>query len=714
MGSEVIHAILDEVKTEIFSNSSTVKKFQNIVEILYKRLYVDVCSLYILNHDQKLELYATEGLSKESINKTFLDLDEGLVGQVAKAKRTLIFSNIWNNENFSYKPETAEDPYYTLLGTPIYEQNLLLGILVIQNKSNKSHPEFQINILEIVATFLSKLILSFEFALSYRVKHKYFDVLIDVKYINKQDACGKVIFHNNKFYGLLGTSVSHDLLIINEVLQEVFTSLSEKEKYYYKILNDHYQFCTRIVRYVSNSLMPDISIKKVCNDIIFYMEDDFVLESYIRRISDILIVEYFNKKISTLRVKETKDDYIVVCKNINTNALLSCATAGLKGLIVEDVANSAGAISVASCLCIPVVTGIDNIFDVFTNRSFVELESSNNLIRVFSDYSIYSEKRKMNYIDNKNTDYNTMKEVFTDCGISFAINVYSDLKILESEKIFDGVVIFRPEVFFATLTSLPDTYVKERFFSNIFSKIYSIDNEKKIHDVDVIFFGYRKNFISVDGGERRADDELYNIDSMLNDTLILKNQLRTIALFADKNVTYHVVLPMITTVEEVFEFLNIVNEEGIKNIKISVLFEIPSLFEQLDSLLQHIGKVYLGCDNLVRYFYALDDYYENLGGCRNMLLTAPFLKFLLKIKDKIAKNDAKCVIVCDVLVDYNAIIVLKSLGFCNFLISSKGFGEISDSSVKSIDYGKIKDIVMQCIDENVFDVYNALRTKNLI
>lgn len=714
MGSGVVQAILDEVKNEIFSNSSTVKKFQNIVEILYKRLYVDVCSLYILNHDQKLELYATEGLSKESINKTFLDLDEGLVGQIAKAKRTLIFSNIWNNENFSYKPETAEDPYYTLLGTPIYEQNLLLGILVIQNKSNKSHPEFQINILEIVATFLSKLILSFEFALSYRVKHKYFEVLIDVKYLDKKDACGKVVFHNNKFYGLLGTSVSYDLLLINEVFNEIFESLSEKEKYYYQILNDHYQFCTRIIRYVSHSLMPDISIKKVCNDIIFYMEDDFVLESYIRRISDILIIEYFNKKILSLRSKETKDDYIVVCKNISTNALLSCVTAGLKGLIIEDVANSTGAISIASCLSIPVVTGIDNVFDVFSNRSFIELDSSNNLVRLFSDYSIYSEKRKINYIDNRKLNYEWMGQIFDKCNISIAINVFSDFNILESKNIFSGVMIFRPEVFFATLKSLPDSYVKERFFSFIFSKIHLLDKNGVVKDVDIMFFGYKKDSISVKDDDTKLDNTLYDIESMLNNTMILKNQLRTMALFANKEVTYHVVLPMITSAEEVFEFLDIVKDEGIKNIKISVLFEIPSLFEQIDTLLKRIEKIYIGCDNLVRYFYALDDYYENFGGCKNMLLTSPFLKFLLKIKDKITKNNTICVIICDVLVDYKSVLVLRSLGFDNFLLNSNGIENTDGNDIDNINYVKIKDIVMQCIEENIFDVYNVLHAKNLI
>lgn len=84
-----------------------------VVQIAFN-MVAEVCSVYVLHTDRRLELYATEGLKSEAVHLTTMRLDEGLVGLIAATAEPLALPDAQTHPAFSYKPETGEEAYQYL------------------------------------------------------------------------------------------------------------------------------------------------------------------------------------------------------------------------------------------------------------------------------------------------------------------------------------------------------------------------------------------------------------------------------------------------------------------------------------------------------------------------------------------------------------------------------------------------------------------------
>lgn len=107
---------LREISAESVSAQTRLDK---IVIQIATNMVAEVCSVYVLRADQRLELYATEGLNREAVHLTTMLTGEGLVGLIAKSAEPLALSEAQDHPAFSYKPETGEEAYHSFLGVPI-------------------------------------------------------------------------------------------------------------------------------------------------------------------------------------------------------------------------------------------------------------------------------------------------------------------------------------------------------------------------------------------------------------------------------------------------------------------------------------------------------------------------------------------------------------------------------------------------------------------
>jgi phosphotransferase system enzyme I (PtsP) len=125
-------------------------------------MVAEVCSVYVLRADGRLELYATEGLNREAVHLTTLRTGEGLVGLIAKTAEPLALADAQLHPAFVYLPETGEEIYSSFLGVPILRGGNTLGVLVVQNKARRTYPEEEIEALETTAMLLAEMIASGE------------------------------------------------------------------------------------------------------------------------------------------------------------------------------------------------------------------------------------------------------------------------------------------------------------------------------------------------------------------------------------------------------------------------------------------------------------------------------------------------------------------------------------------------------------------------
>ncbi len=98
---------------------------------------VDVCSLYLAAGVDELVLAATQGLASGSVGKVRMKIGVGLVGTTALTRHPLNVENALTHEKYRYFPETGEESYRGFMCVPLINMRHLVGVLVVQQKRRR-------------------------------------------------------------------------------------------------------------------------------------------------------------------------------------------------------------------------------------------------------------------------------------------------------------------------------------------------------------------------------------------------------------------------------------------------------------------------------------------------------------------------------------------------------------------------------------------------
>ena len=83
---------------------------------------------------------------------------EGLVGEIMRQGRPINLSDAPANPHFSYHPETGEDPYHAFLGVPLLRGGRAIGVLVVQNRTERTYDEDEVEDLQTIAMVLAEMV----------------------------------------------------------------------------------------------------------------------------------------------------------------------------------------------------------------------------------------------------------------------------------------------------------------------------------------------------------------------------------------------------------------------------------------------------------------------------------------------------------------------------------------------------------------------------
>ena len=131
-------ASLRSIVQEVNSARNLPEVLSIIVKEVRAAMNAGVCSVYLFDEtDQRYVLMATEGLRPESIGKVRLAMREGLVGLVAAKEEPLNLREADRHPNYAYFEETGEAPYPSCLGAPSIHHRKVLGVLVMQQETER-------------------------------------------------------------------------------------------------------------------------------------------------------------------------------------------------------------------------------------------------------------------------------------------------------------------------------------------------------------------------------------------------------------------------------------------------------------------------------------------------------------------------------------------------------------------------------------------------
>ena len=149
--------LLKRLKETLSELGEAQARLNEIVKIIAVSMKSEVCSIYLINRNNNLELYATEGLQSKAVHYSELNVGQGLVGKIAATAEPIKTSQVSETKGFRYLPETGEEIYNSFLGVPIQRLGKILGVLVIQNLKNREFTEDDIYGLEIVAMVIAEM-----------------------------------------------------------------------------------------------------------------------------------------------------------------------------------------------------------------------------------------------------------------------------------------------------------------------------------------------------------------------------------------------------------------------------------------------------------------------------------------------------------------------------------------------------------------------------
>ncbi|MGB0671616.1 MAG: GAF domain-containing protein, partial [Rhodospirillales bacterium] len=154
--------LLSRVRDLMAQDVAADKRLQGIVEIIAADMVAEVCSVYVRRPGDVLELFATEGLRLEAIHQTRLRIGEGITGYVAAHARAIALADAQSHPNFAYRPETGEEEYHSMMGVPILRGGRVIGVLTLQNRTQRNYAEEEVETMQTVAMIVAELILSGE------------------------------------------------------------------------------------------------------------------------------------------------------------------------------------------------------------------------------------------------------------------------------------------------------------------------------------------------------------------------------------------------------------------------------------------------------------------------------------------------------------------------------------------------------------------------
>ena len=157
VGEPALRIIMRRLREIMAEPSDTGQdRLDKIVRQIAGLMVAEVCSIYLKRQDGSLELFATEGLNPAAVHNTLLKRGEGLVGRCAELAVPINEPDAQNHPAFSYRPETGEEVYHSFLAVPIIRGGEVLGVLTIQNRTQKEYSDEDVEVLQTTAMVLAE------------------------------------------------------------------------------------------------------------------------------------------------------------------------------------------------------------------------------------------------------------------------------------------------------------------------------------------------------------------------------------------------------------------------------------------------------------------------------------------------------------------------------------------------------------------------------
>src|SRR6478735_6610123 len=478
--------LLRRLRETMAEQVSAQERLDKIVVLIAANMVAEVCSTYVLRVDNTLELYATEGLNRDAVHRTVLSAHEGLVGLVASEATPLNLNDAQSHPAFSFRPETGEQIYHSFLGVPILRAGNTLGVLVVQNRAQRSYSEDEEEALQTTAMVLAETIASGELSALAKpglepAAHR--PVQLEGLSISDGIGLGHVVLHEPRVIvtKLIADDPQKELQRIDAALNTLRADLDvmlerrdvadagehrEVLEAYRMFANDR-GWTHKMHEAVTTGLTAEAAVERVQSDNRARMlrQTDPYLRERLHDLDDLanrLMRQLVGRDHAPSR-EQLPDNAILVARAMGPAALLDYDRKRLRGLVLEEGGPQSHVAIVARALGIAAVGEIDNATGIADPGDAIIVDGSTGDVHVRPSPDMeaaYIERvrlrarRQLQYLALRD------KPCMTKDGQKIALMINAglavDLPHIE-ETGAAGIGLFRTELQFMVAATLPRT-----------------------------------------------------------------------------------------------------------------------------------------------------------------------------------------------------------------------------------------------------------------
>ena len=720
-GPRVLLRRLREVMAE---QETAQKKLDRIAALVASNVVAEVCSIYVLDDSDRLELYATEGLNPKAVHRVRLKIGEGLVGLIAKSAEVLNLSDAQAHPAFRYLPETGEEIYSSFLGVPILRGGRVTGVLVVQNRKPRRYSEEEEEALQTTAMVLAEFLASPEFRAeaAERGARKSRRLHLHGEGLNPGVAMGHVVLHQPRVVisNFVADDIPAEVARLNEALRTLRAQVDKlisttglaAQGEHAEIFETVRMFAhdrgwvRRIEETIGHGLSAEAAVERVQSDNRARMlrQPDPYLRERMHDLDDLAnrLLRILTGQTGTAASSRLPEDAIVVARSMGPAELLDYDRERLRGVVLEEAGAGSHVAIVARALEIPAVGQAEYITDLVETGDAIILDGRSGAIHVRPNAEIrqaYAEKVRLYARRQARFARLRDKPAVTRDGMRVSLNINAgllvDLPHLDDSGA-DGIGLYRTELQFMMTRALPRREEQERHYRAVLEAAHGRPVVFRTLDVG------SDKVLPYFETEREENPAMgwRAIRMGLDRPALLKAQARAL-LSAARGRVLNVMFPMVADVEEfmaardiVTEQLSLMRQMGLRTpnrVKIGAMVEVPALVWQIDALSRYADFLSVGSNDLSQFLFAADRGHPRLAHRYDPL--HPAMVRLLDMVARTCLNDGTPVSLCGEMAGnpLDAMILL-GLGYTSLSMAPAAVGPVK-AMVRTLDRGKLARLI---------------------
>ncbi len=632
-------SLLRQIREAMAGHEPAQAKLDMVVKIIGQSMVAEVCSIYLRRASGDMELFATEGLSQNAVHVTRLRRGEGLVGEIIRAGAPLNLSDAPSHPAFAYRPETGEDPFHAFLGVPLLRGGRAIGVLVVQNRTERVYSEEETEDLQIIAMVLAELVgagglLGQEELKDVEISPHRPERLKGAKF-SEGLAYGVAVLHEQPVAP--EEMFSEDALAEDARLKTAIAGLQNQIDTMldgdrglvgqsYEVLDTYRLFAhdrgwnRSLEEAVRSGLTAEAAVERVRSEHRARLGQ--ARDPYLRqRLHDLQdhndrLLRHLGGSGSVAR-SDLPENAILIARNLGPADLLEYDRTRLKGILLEEGSNASHAAIVAKALDIPCVGRLSGLRDRVSEGDpvIVDAETGEAYLRPRPDV-VTSITSRIEVRNQRKAQFAKLRDTpaFTKDGQKITLLMNAGLAVdLESlhETGAEGIGLFRTEFQFMVADELPRLNAQTALYERVLDAANGLPVTFRTLDL---------------GGDKlvpymeqaREDNPALGWRAVrmgLDRPALLRMQIRAL-IWAAKGRPLRIMFPMVATVDEFRTARSFVDLEvawaqrrgriAPERLDVGAMIEAPALLWHLDALLPMTDFVSVGTNDLMQYLFAAD------------------------------------------------------------------------------------------------------------